>query len=140
MPSLLEAYGLIQEDDGETALVRARAPRDGEHKLQALTLFFAALEITRRDANARLALFEVSPLHRAIADGARRDGREAAGDIFHRAAGLLDSGSPLTLDDASAAYLRQASFDLGQTRLSHEDLAGLHRLLTAPATVRRKAA
>jgi hypothetical protein len=53
---------------------------------------------------------------------------------------LGDSASPLTLDDASAAYLRQASFDLGQTRLSHEDLAGLHRLLTAPATVRRKAA
>lgn len=115
--TVLSRYGLVVQSDSDPAVrhVRCRSERDGEHKRQALTLFYAGVELAAIGAAERLYLYQVSQLHQFLA--------RASGEcpVSHSPSGetckWTQPGYFFTVDGPVALALEQAAIELPCDRL-----------------------
>lgn len=105
-----EKYGLAPVESkaarGVTHLTFAR--RDpGQHKVQALTLFFASLEIHKATPDARMHLSESQPLHTELGAAIKNPGSSASSPE-ELSVGKVEFKHALSLESSIARHLVQS--------------------------------
>lgn len=153
---LAAAYGLKVEP-GKTSgtfQLLTSVLRAGEHKMQAVTLFVAALEIARAHPRALLLLTEVSRLHQELKNNICHGGK-AKHEVLHERVAVWQSSAAtasgkkhvLHVDAPVVSHLHQAGFAFARTEhgldLTDSDLQTHHRFLegrSSQAAPLRKAA
>jgi hypothetical protein len=134
---VIARYGLahVSHEMEDELTLRVDREQPGEHKIHAIHLFFAALEIHRSHPSASLLLHQHDGLRSLISSrldaGATRSGHDAETTTLKA---WRNTSAPLSLDEATSLYLAQAGVlprTLGELQaISHEELARIHDLLT----------
>lgn len=133
---LLEKYGLERRDSklpGVFHLV-CRQRRDGQHKMQAVILFVAGIEIHKTSPLSHLHLGEVSQLHQGLHEalhGAQAASPHTADSHIER---WLQEMHPFSLEAVTTWHLNQAGFPVprlnaGVMHLTKPHVERLHRHL-----------
>lgn len=114
LQGLQAAYDLKAQPGEEqgTLHLHARVLGAGEHKLQAVTLFVAALDILKHHPGASVLLYEVSRLHDALQNSIRHAGHPRQDGLRERVHSWKADGHALTADGHVILHLRQAGFDV----------------------------
>ncbi len=133
----MSRYGLARNDreNGVKLSLRVHSEQPGEHKIHAITLFFAALEIHLGHPSASLLLHQHDGLKRLISARlhAHKAGsrHESETKILHA---WRNANDPVSLDEATSLHLAQAGIlprTLGEFQtISRGELARIHDLLT----------
>lgn len=116
-----------------TLVAQTRWRQPGEHKKQALTLFFAAMELRHRVPGSRCLLIQHNGLRSAL--GSRINGFHHHGEDARQVVDWLGESHAFTLDGATTHHLAQAGLPIAASHehahLDEKALADIHRHLTA---------
>lgn len=114
--TLLAHYGLTRDDRPQqhgVFYVHTRVRRDGDHKLQAISLFVAGVELALRHPTAKIALIEVSPLHHGLHAGIRKGGVSPLEEEDRLSMERLLFANSFGIESAVTRHLSQAGFPVG---------------------------
>ncbi|HXH73947.1 MAG TPA: hypothetical protein VNJ08_03215 [Bacteriovoracaceae bacterium] len=116
--SFLEAYGLIEKECTHSEIIlQTKHVNSGSHKKQALTLFYAALEIHLRCPGSQCFIHQVNTLRTLINPGFEIE-KSLIGDHSFS----LDSNVSFYLNEAGLELGSSENVDLAQLNLIHKSL------------------
>jgi hypothetical protein len=132
--AILSKYGLDYEPSEHKDVFHlvSRKRKDGQHKMQAVILFVAGLELVRTFEHVRVHLSEISRLHHHLAVGT---GGPTHFTPDSRVAGWLYTDAPYSVEGIVTHHLRQAGFPLAarenDLHFTRDQVAALDRHLVA---------